>query len=90
MEPYEKAAFVQNSNENLHENEESQKKVSCIFKVNDDIRQDRLALQVIRVFQEIFKEKGLDLYVYPYLTISNRTGEVFYTHLGNRKKTLVV
>ena len=49
--------------------------VSCIFKVFDDIRQDGLALQIIRMFQAIFKRTGLELHVFPYKTISNRTGE---------------
>ncbi len=44
--------------------------ISCIFKVGDDLRQDSLALQVIHIFQEIFKEHNLKLYVYPYSTIS--------------------
>lgn len=48
--------------------------VSCIFKVFDDIRQDSLALQIIRLFMEIFEKNNLDLYLYPYKTISNRTG----------------
>ena len=48
--------------------------VSCIFKVNDDLRQDILALQFIKLFQKIFKKCDLDLYVAPYKCISNRTG----------------
>lgn len=48
--------------------------ISCIFKVNDDLRQDILALQVIKLFQKIFKKCDLDLYVVPYKCISNRTG----------------
>ena len=42
----------------------------CIFKVGDDLRQDALALQVIQIFQEIFNENNLQLYTYPYQTIS--------------------
>lgn len=49
--------------------------ISCIFKVNDDLRQDILALQVIKLFQKIFKKCDLDLYVHPYRCISNRTGD---------------
>ena len=49
--------------------------VSCIFKVFDDIRQDSLALQIIRLFMEIFEKNNLDLYLFPYKTISNRTGK---------------
>lgn len=33
-----------------------------------------MALQVIKLFQKIFKNKELDLYVVPYKCISNRTG----------------
>lgn len=44
--------------------------ISCIFKVGDDLRQDSLALQVIHIFQEIFRENNLKLFLYPYQTIS--------------------
>ena len=49
--------------------------VSCIFKVNDDLRQDIIALQVIKLFQKIFRKYDLDLFVAPYKCISNRTGD---------------
>jgi phosphatidylinositol 4-kinase len=44
--------------------------ISCIFKSGDDLRQDSLALQVIHIFREIFRENNLKLFVYPYQTIS--------------------
>jgi len=56
---------------------EREKKFSCIFKAKDDVRQDTLSIQIIRVFQEIFRKFKLDLFLYPYSTVSNRTGEVF-------------
>eukprot|EP00347_Sterkiella_histriomuscorum_P009815 403339780 len=56
-------------------NQKNVKVVSCIFKVNDDLRQDILALQIIKLFQKIFKQHDLDLFVSPYKCISNRTGE---------------
>lgn len=66
----------QNNNLMLkHRNEQKRQVVSCIFKVFDDIRQDCLALQIIQIFQGIFKKLGLDLQVFPYKTIANRTSK---------------
>jgi phosphatidylinositol 4-kinase len=55
---------------------EGEKRFSCIFKAKDDVRQDTLSIQIIKIFQEIFRKSRLDLFLYPYCTISNRTGEV--------------
>jgi len=52
----------------------------CIFKVGDDLRQDSLALQVIQIFREIFKQSGLNIYTYPYQTISTISPK--YNDLG--------
>ena len=65
---------------NKHQKDSSLLNMSCIFKVGDDLRQDSLALQVIQIFQEIFKENNLNLYTYPYQTIS--TISPTYEELG--------
>jgi phosphatidylinositol 4-kinase len=59
-----------NNNQNIIIEPSKTSNISCIFKVGDDLRQDSLALQVIQIFQEIFKENELKLFVYPYQTIS--------------------
>lgn len=47
--------------------------VSLIFKVGDDLRQDMLILQMIRIMDRVWKEEGLDLRLCPYRVLS--TGE---------------
>lgn len=45
-----------------------------IFKFGDDCRQDAFALQLIRVFQNIFAEKGLCVFLYPYKVLATAPG----------------
>jgi phosphatidylinositol 4-kinase len=50
-------------------------KRACIFKVYDDCRQDMMALQVMRLFQDTFQPTNLGIYLYPYKVIASRAGK---------------
>lgn len=78
----EKVVEMKDLSQVLPNQKSGNKIISCIFKVNDDLRQDILALQTIKLFQKIFKSCDLDLYVMPYRCISNRTGTGAHKFLG--------
>mmetsp|Transcript_16906 Transcript_16906/g.30265 ORF Transcript_16906/g.30265 Transcript_16906/m.30265 type:complete len:1879 (+) Transcript_16906:8599-14235(+) len=45
----------------------------CIFKINDDVRNDQLCLQIIELMRDIFLNQGMPLYLRPYKVISTMT-----------------
>jgi len=50
--------------------------ISVVMKSGDDLRQEQLATQLIRLFYDIFQRSGLNLWVYPYevLAVSSQGG----------------
>ena len=42
------------------------KLIRIIVKANDDVRQEQFAMQLISQFDQIFKQKKLDMWMKPY------------------------
>ena len=57
--------------------------IMTIFKNGDDLRQDMLTLQAIRLIDEIWKENGLDLCLAPYQVIGTGFEQGFLEFVGD-------
>eukprot|EP00771_Trimastix_marina_P000407 gnl/Trimastix_PCT/1425.p1 GENE.gnl/Trimastix_PCT/1425~~gnl/Trimastix_PCT/1425.p1 ORF type:complete len:1749 (-),score=539.23 gnl/Trimastix_PCT/1425:182-5428(-) len=61
--------------------------IVVLFKVGDDIRQDQLTLQMIRIMDNLWRSEGLDLRLKPYLALSTGDEQGFIEVVLNSDTT---
>eukprot|EP00708_Paratrimastix_pyriformis_P002409 GAFH01001155.1.p1 GENE.GAFH01001155.1~~GAFH01001155.1.p1 ORF type:complete len:549 (+),score=288.11 GAFH01001155.1:132-1649(+) len=61
--------------------------IVVLFKCGDDIRQDQLTLQMIRIMDKIWRRNGLDLRLKPYLALATGDNQGFLEIVLNSKTT---
>jgi phosphatidylinositol kinase/protein kinase (PI-3 family) len=54
---------------------------TVLFKAGDDLRQDQLTLQILNIMDNLWKERGLDLRMSPYLCVCGRRCQLSLTPL---------
>jgi phosphatidylinositol 4-kinase len=60
--------------------------LSLIVKGGDDLRQEQLAMQIIRLIRDIFEEEGLPLWLNPYMVIVTSLRTYSKPGFGNLKR----
>ena len=59
--------------------------LQAMFKVGDDLRQDQLTIQILRVMDQMWKKCGMDLLISPYSVVPTGNEEGFIEIVENSK-----
>ena len=59
--------------------------LQAMFKVGDDLRQDQLTIQILRVMDQMWKKRGMDLLISPYSVVPTGNEEGFIEIVENSK-----
>ena len=55
--------------------EDGAEDIQIMFKVGDDLRQDKMTLQIVRIMDKIWLDNGLDLRMSPYQVVATKDQE---------------